>query len=415
MARAVITGIGTITPIGLSAAETWAGLLAGRSGVRPLTRFDASRFPVRIAADVQGFDPLAVMSRKRVRRTARFAQLAVAAADEAIRDARLPSIPPISDRVGVTIATALGGLDVIDAEAPRLFGGAPQRVTPFLLPMLIANMAASSVSLQFGLQGPSNTSVGACASGTIALAEALRWIQAGEADYVLAGGTEAGLTPSVWAALCALGALSTRNDAPEKASRPFDRDREGFVYGEGAVVFVVEREELARAREATVYAELAGAGMTSDAYHETAPQPEGEMAALAMRRALKDAGAGAEDVDLVVAHGTGTLLNDAAETRAIKRALGSRARRVPVSAPKSMVGHLIGAAGALSVLVGVLAIRDGRIPPTLNLDTPDPDCDLDYVPHRARAASVRLALANAFGFGGQNCVIAVRACPVREL
>lgn len=413
MIRAVITGIGAITPVGLSARETWGSLLAGKSGVRPLTRFDASRYPVRIAADIQGFDPLAVMPRKRARRTARFAQLAVAAAAEAVADARLPALSQISDRFGVTIATALGGLDVIDAEAPRLFGNGSPRVSPFLLPMLISNMAASAVSIHFGLRGPSNTSVGACASGTIALAEARRWIQMGEADYVLAGGTEAGLTPTVWAALCALGALSTRNDAPERASRPFDRDRDGFVYGEGAVVFVVEREDLARAREAPIYAELAGAGMTSDAYHETAPQPEGDVAAGAMRRALADAGEGAHAVDLVVAHGTGTPLNDVAETRAIKFALGARARAVPVSAPKSMVGHLIGAAGALSVLVGVLAIRNGRIPPTINLDTPDPACDLDYVPHQARSARARLALANAFGFGGQNCVIAVRAVPAR--
>lgn len=409
MVRAVITGIGAITPVGLSARESWASLLAGRSGVRPVSRFDASPYPVRIAAEVQGFDPLALISRKRVRRTARFAQLAIAAAHEAVTDARLPPFPQITDRVGVTIATALGGIDVVDSEAPRSDGRAPTRVTPFLLPMLIANMAASAVTIHFGIRGPSNTSVGACASGTIALAEARRWIRAGEADYVLAGGTEGGITPTVWAALCALGALSTRNDAPERASRPFDLNRDGFVYGEGAVVFVVEREDLARAREARIYAELAGAGMTSDAYHETAPQPEGEAAARAIRLALADAGARAEDVDLVVAHGTGTPLNDAAETRAIKLALGSRASKVPVSAPKSMVGHMIGAAGALDALVGVLAIRDGRIPPTVNLETPDPVCDLDYVPRQARTARVRLALANAFGFGGQNCVVAVRA------
>ena len=409
MARAVITGIGALTPVGLSAPETWTGLLAGRSGVRPLTRFDASRFPVRIAAEVVGFDPLAVMNRKKVRRTARFAQLAVAAASEALIDSRLQLSPEMRDRTGVTIATALGGVDMIDDEAPHLYGGRPNRVSPFLLPMMIANMAASAVSIHFGIRGPSNTSVGACASGTIALMEACRWIQTGEADYVLAGGTEASVTPSVWAALCAIGALSTRNEEPEKASRPFDRDRDGFVHGEGAVVFLVERDDLARAREARVYAELAGAGLTSDAYHETASRPEGDVAAQAIRRSLQDAGARPEDVDLIVAHGTGTPLNDIAETAAIKHALGSHARTVPVSAPKSMVGHLIGAAGALSVLVGVLAIRDGRIPPTINLDTPDPACDLDYVPLRARTASVRLAIANAFGFGGQNCVVAVRA------
>ncbi len=362
-----------------------------------------------IAADVREFDPLTVMNRRRARRTARFAQLAVGAAHEALADARLPPLAEIADRFGVTVATALGGLEVIDAEAPRLYGTAAPRVSPFLLPMLIANMASSAVSIRFGLRGPSSTPVGACASGTIALMEALRWIRTGEADYVLAGGTEAGLTPTVWAALCSLGALSARNEAPEKASRPFDRDRDGFVYGEGAVVFVVERDDLARAREATAYAELAGAALTSDAYHETAPQPEGDVAAASMRGALADARAKPDDVDLVVAHGTGTPLNDVAETRAIKQALGARARRVPVTAPKSMVGHLIGAAGALAALVGVLAIRDGRIPPTINLDTADPECDLDYVPHRARTAQVRLALANAFGFGGQNCVVAVRA------
>ena len=409
MAHAVITGIGAITPVGLSAPETWAGLLAGRSGVRPLTRFDASRFPVRIAADVQGFDPLGALSRKQARRTARFAQLAIGAAQEALADARLPPLAEIADRFGVTIGTALGGLEVIDAEAPRLFGAAPQRITPFFFPMLIANMASSAVSIRFGLRGPSSTPVGACAAGMIALAEALRWIETGQADYVLAGGTEGGLTPTVWSALCAVGALSTRNEEPERASRPFDRDRDGFVYGEGAVVFVVERDDVARSREATVYAELAGAGFTSDAYHETAPHPEGGAAAAALRLAIEDAGVQAEDVDLIVAHGTGTPLNDAAETRAIKLALGRRARTVPVTAPKSMVGHLIGAAGALAALVGVLAIRDGRIPPTINLDTPDPECDLDYVPHRARQAPVRLALADAFGFGGQNCVVAVRA------
>jgi 3-oxoacyl-[acyl-carrier-protein] synthase II len=407
--RAVITGIGALTPVGLSAPETWANLLAGRSGVRPLNRFSADGFPVRIAADVRGFDPLRTMSRKRARRTARFAQLAVAAAAEALRDAGLDLSPDIRDRTGVTIATALGGVDVLDAEAGHLYGGTPARVSPFLLPLLIANMAASAVTIQFGIRGPSNTSVGACASGAIALAEARRWILAGDADYVLAGGTEAALTPSVWAALCSLGALSTRNDEPEAASRPFDRDRDGFVYGEGAVVFLVEREHVAREREAHVYAELAGAAITSDAYHETAPRPEGDVAARAMRLALRDADARPSDVDLVIAHGTGTPLNDVAETVAIKEALGPRARTIPVSAPKSMVGHLIGAAGALAALVGVLAIRDGMVPPTINLTHPDPACDLDYVPLRARAAAVRLALANAFGFGGQNCVVALRA------
>ncbi len=409
MTRAVITGIGALTPVGLSVPDTWTNLLAGRSGVRPLTRFDASPYPVRIAADVPGFDPLTAMSRKQARRTARFAQLAVAASDEAMGDAGLSLSPGNRDRTGVTIATALGGVDMIDAEAGHLYGGSPTRVTPFLLPMLIANMASSAVSIHFGIRGPSNTSVGACASGAIALTEALRWIQTGEADYVLAGGTDAALTPAVWAALCSLGALSTRNDAPEEASRPFDRDRDGFVYGEGAVVFVVEREDLARRREARVYAELAGAALTSDAHHETAPRSEGDVAAMAIRGALRDAGARPDDVDLIVAHGTGTPLNDLAETRAIKLALGPRAHGIPVTAPKSMVGHLIGAAGTLAALVGVLAIRDGVIPPTINLDHPDPACDLDYVPLRARKARVRLALLNAFGFGGQNSVVAVRA------
>jgi 3-oxoacyl-[acyl-carrier-protein] synthase II len=349
------------------------------------------------------------MSRKKVRRTARFAQMAVVAAAEALADARLPLSPDIRGRLGVTIATALGGVEMIDAESPHIYGGRPTRVSPFLLPMLIANMAASAVTIQFGIRGPSNTSVGACAAGTMALMEARRWIQTEEADYVLAGGTEAAITPSVWAALCSVGALSSRNGEPEKASRPFDRDRDGFVFAEGAVVFLVEREDVARAREAHVYAELAGAGLTSDAHHETAPRPEGDVAAQAIRLALQDAHARPEEVDLIIAHGTGTPINDVAETRAIKNALGAHARAVPVTAPKSMIGHLIGGAGALSILVGVLAMRDGLIPPTINLDIPDPACDLDYVPLRARTASVRLAIANAFGFGGQNCVVAVRA------
>jgi 3-oxoacyl-[acyl-carrier-protein] synthase II len=411
--KPVITGIGALTPVGLSAPETWTALLGGRSGVGPVTRFDASPYPVRIAAEVKGFDPVAVMSRKQARRTARFAQLAIAAAHEAMLDARLEVVPENADRIGVAIATALGGIDVIDAEAPHLYGGRPDRVTPFLLPMLIGNMAASAVSIRFGVRGPSSTSVGACAAGTIALMEARRWIMNGDAECVLAGGTEAALTPSVWAALCSLGALSPRNDVPEQASRPFDRDRDGFVFGEGAVVFVVEREDAARAREARIYAELAGTALTSDAYHETAPHPDGGMAAAAMRLCLRDAKAKPDDVDVVVAHGTGTPLNDIAETAAIKSALGSRARGVPVTAPKSMVGHLIGAAGALAAMVGVLAIRDGIIPPTINLDHPDPACDLDYVPLTARRVPVRLALANAFGFGGQNCVAAVRAPAAR--
>ncbi len=405
----MITGIGALTPVGLSAPDTWASLLAGRSGVGPLTRFDASRYPVRIAAEIPNFDPTKVQTRKRARRTARFAQLAIAAADEALKDGRLSLTPDIQDRVGVTVATALGGMDAIDDEAPRLYGANPARVTPFLLPLLIANMAASAVTIQFGIHGPSNTSVGACASGALALAEARRWILDGDADYVLAGGAESALTPSVWAALCSVGALSSRNDEPERASRPFDLDRDGFVYGEGAVVFLVEREDLARKREARIYAELAGAALTSDAYHETAPRPDGDQAARAITLALEGAGAAPDEVDLVVAHGTGTPLNDIAETVAIKQALGSHARAVAVSAPKSMVGHLIGAAGALAVLVGVLAIRDEIIPPTINLEHADPLCDLDYVPGVARRARVRLALANAFGFGGQNCAVAVRA------
>jgi 3-oxoacyl-[acyl-carrier-protein] synthase II len=407
--KPVITGIGALTPVGLSAPETWAGLLAGRSGVGPVTRFDASSYPVRIAAEVSGFDPIAVMSRKQARRTARFAQLAVAASHEALLDARLDVIPENRDRIGVAIATALGGIDMIDAEAAHLYGGRPDRVRPLLLPMLIGNMAASAVTIRFGTRGPSTTSVGACAAGTIALMEARRWIMDGDADCVLAGGTEAAITPTVWAALCSVGALSRRNEAPQQASRPFDRDRDGFVFGEGAVVFVVEREDAARAREARIYAELAGAALTSDAYHETAPHPDGTMAAAAIRLCLRDAGARPGDVDLVVAHGTGTPLNDVAETLAIKSALGARARAIPVTAPKSMVGHLIGAAGALAAMTGVLAIRDGMVPPTINLEHPDPACDLDYVPLTASRAPVRLALANAFGFGGQNCVVAVRA------
>jgi 3-oxoacyl-[acyl-carrier-protein] synthase II len=402
MARVVITGIGCVTPIGEGAELFWRNLTAGVSGVAPITLFDASAMECRIAAEVKGWDPLRYMDAKTARRASRFSQFAIAAAQQAIEDAGLVIDEGNRDDVGIVMNTGGGGIgDVAEAEEVRLAKG-PTRVTPFLVPSLAPNMASCQVAMQYGIRGPVVTSVAACAAGVFAFMEAKRLLDSGEADVVIAGGTEAAIIPVAIASLANAKALSTRNDEPERASRPFDLHRDGFVFGEGAVAMVVEREERALARGASIYAELAGGALTCDAYHVTAPEPSGDAAALAMRRALKVSATAPEEVDYIIAHGTGTPLNDAAETRAIKKALGEHAYRVAISSPKSMVGHLLGAAGAISALTAVLAIRDGIIPPTINLETPDPECDLDYVPLVARRAPVRVAMVNGFGFGGQN-------------
>jgi 3-oxoacyl-[acyl-carrier-protein] synthase II len=408
----VITGIGAVTPLALDAPGTWRGLVDGESGVRPISSFDASELPVRIAGEVQGFDPDRVMGTKRARRSARFTQLAVLAAREAVADADL-TVADDRDRIGVVVNTAVAGVPETQANVEALIAKGPRAVSAYYVPSTIPNMAACEVAIDLGLNGPVSASALACASGNAALLEARRLILAGEADVIIAGGTDAGISAAMFAGLATMGPLSERNDEPERASRPFDADRDGFVFGEGAVLLVVESAAFASARAARSYGSVAGGALTSDAFHISAPEPSGVEAARAIRLALERTETSPEEVDYICAHGTGTRANDAVETRAIRSALGAAADTVPVSSPKSMVGHLIAAAGSLSAMVCLLAMRDGILPPTINLERPDPECDLDYVPLHARRATIRTALVNAFGFGGQNCVVVLRRSPRR--
>jgi len=410
LSRVVVTGIGVVSPIGLTVEEFWHNLTHGVSGVAPVTAFDASPFTCRIAGEVKDFEPAQYMDAKAARRTSRFVQFAVAATKMAVADARFTIDDHNRDSVAVVMNTGGGGMpDVVEGERVFLTKG-PGRVSPLLIPALIPNMASCQVSMIWGIHGPVITSIEACASGIYALVEAKRLIDMGEAVAVIAGSSEAALIPVVFAAFCNMRALSTSNGEPQKACRPFDLNRDGFVAGEGAGVMILERYEDARQRGAPIYAEVLGGSLTADAYHVTAPEPSGYGAALAMSRALKSAGVGPEDIDYICAHGTGTPLNDVSETMSIKKVFGEHAYKVPISSPKSMVGHLMGAAGAISTIACVLAIRDGMIPPTINLETPDPQCDLDYVPNVARRTPVRTAMANGFGFGGQNSVAVFRAC-----
>ena len=410
--RAVITGVGAVTPIGNDHPTFWANAKAGKSGGGPITHFDASDLDVRIAAEVKDFDPAVAMNPKMARRMSRFIHLAMAAGKEAVADAGLDVAawsPEQRDRVAVAVNTSGGGLEqvIIGHDITNTRG--PRFVSPFALPALSGSMAACLLSMEYGLTGPVITQVAACASSVICFLDALRMIERGEVDVVIAGGTEAPLLKMGFAALSNMGALSRRNDEPKKASRPFDRDRDGFLFGEGAGVLVIETAEHALQRGATIHAEVLGAALTADAFHISAPEPTGRGATMAMRKALADAEVTADEVDFVVAHGTSTPLNDVTETRAIKAALGEHAYRTAISSPKSMVGHLLGAAGAISALIGVGAIRDGVIAPTINLDNPDlPECDLDYVPNVAREARVDTVMVNGFGFGGQNAVAVFR-------
>lgn len=406
MRRALVTGIGAITPIGLSAPETWSNLVAGVSGAGPITRFDPDGLPVRIAAEVKGFEAANYMDHKDARRMARFSQYAVAAALEAARDADLVIGDDERIRAASAVATGAGGLLESAEEYETLKERGATRVSPFYVPIVAPNMGACQVSMHLGLRGPALASVAACASGLYSFIEARNLIQARLADVVLAGGSESAMHPLPIASLANMRALSRRNDDPARASRPFDRDRDGFVFAEGAVIMVIEAEERAVARGARIYAEVAGGGLTCDAFHITAPREDGSGAEQAMREAMRVAGLGPGDIDYIAAHGTSTPLNDATETRAIKLAFGEDAYRLAVSSPKSMVGHLMGAAGAIGAFAAIKAIDEGIVPPTINLENPDPECDLDYVPHVARRMEVRAAAANGFGFGGQNgCVI----------
>jgi 3-oxoacyl-[acyl-carrier-protein] synthase II len=383
-------------------------LVAGRSGVGPVTHFDASGLAVRIAAEVKGFDPIALLGKKRAHRSARMSQLAVAAAREAVSDAGL-DVGADPERVGVVINSAVGGVPETQANVEALHASGPRAVSAYYVPSMIANMPACEVSIDIGAHGPVTASALACASGNAALLEARRLILSGEAEVVIAGGTDAGISPVMFAGLANIGPLSERNDAPQEASRPFDADRDGFVFGEGAVVFVIESAAHAWARGARAYGRLRGGALTADAFHVVAPEPSGIHAARAMRLALERTGTDPREVGYICAHGTGTRANDAAETKAIRTALGPAADEIPISSPKSMAGHLLAAAGALSVMACLLAMRDGILPPTTNLRRQDPECDLDYIPLQARKAQIDTALVNAFGFGGQNCVIVLGA------
>lgn len=410
--RAVITGLGAVTPIGNDHPTFWRNLVDGVSGGGPITSFDASAFDVRIAAEVKGFDPTIAMDRKMARRMSRFIHFAMAAGKEAVADAGLDFSSwdaDRRDRVAVAVNTSGGGQEqVIDGTA-TLHAKGPGQVSPFAIPALSGSMAACQLSMEYGLTGPVITQVAACASSIIAFQDALRMIQRGEVDVVLAGGSEAPLLPVAFAALANMGALSKRNDDPAHASRPFDRDRDGFLFGEGAGVVVIESAEHALARGATIHAEVIGAALTADAFHISAPEPTGRGASRAMTLAMRDAGVAPDEVDYIAAHGTSTPLNDVTETRAIKAAFGDHAYRASISSPKSMVGHLLGAAGVIGALAAIGAIREGVVPPTANLDNPDlPECDLDYTPKIARKRRVETAIINGFGFGGQNAVAVFR-------
>lgn len=408
MQRVVVTGLGALTPIGNTAPEFWDSLVAGVSGIDRIQSFDPSNLEVQIAAEVKGFDPRDHMDFKAARRMDRYSQLAVAASGEALKDACLKIDQNNTYRVGVMLNTGGGGIQTLTREVQVHYTKGPRRVSPFFIPMFAPNMAACQVSISYGIQGPVMASVAACAAGAQAFVDAWRMLRLGEIDVMIAGGTEAGLDPVAVAAFGNMGALSKRNDEPQRASRPFDVDRDGFVFGEGCAVLVLETEEHARHRGARIYCELVGGAVTADAFHISAPLPGGLGAARAMRQALELADIRPSDLDYICAHGTSTPLNDASETEAIKSVFGEDAYNVPISSPKSMIGHTVGAAGAMSGVVCVNAIQHNLVPPTINLDHPDPECDLDYVPHEAREVMVDSAIANAFGFGGQNAVAVFR-------
>ncbi len=410
--RVVVTGLGAVSPFGEGVELLWSSLCEGQSGIGPITQFDTTGFDTTIAGEFRDFSPEKYFDRKEVRRTDRFVQLAVAASQQALDDSGLKVGPELADLFGVVIGCGMGGLGTIEDFHSVLMQRGPRKVSPYSLPKLLANMAPGYVSMRFGLKGPNECVVTACASGNNSLASAARYIQLGEAVAMLGGGTEATITPMGISGFNALKALSTRNSEPTKASRPFDLQRNGFVMGEGAGVLVLEDAEHAVKRGARVYAELAGSGANADAYHMTAPSPDGQGARQCMQLALRAAGMTPEGVDYINAHGTSTPFNDLAETKAIKAVFGSHASHVPISSTKGMTGHLLGAAGGIEAIVSVLAIARGVIPPTINLEHPDPECDLDYVPNQARKAEVRTALTNAFGFGGVNaCLIFKRFEP----
>lgn len=407
--RVVVTGVGVVSPIGKNKTDFWSSLLAGKSGVARLTAFDSSSFTCHIAAEVKDFDPHQYFPPKRVRRLDRFVQFALIAAKEAIEDSGLDLGRIDRDRAGVLIGSGIGGLHTIEQQHSNYLQKGASKISPFLIPMLIVNMASGEISIEYNLKGPNSSVVTACASGGHAIGDAFRLIQRGDADIMVTGGAEGCITEMGFGGFCSCKALSLRNDEPEKASRPFDKERDGFVMGEGAGIVVLEEYEHARKRSARVYCEIVGYGMSADAYHITAPDPDGDGAYRCMESALKDAGISTEEVDLINAHGTSTLLNDKVETFAIKRLFKSDAYKLMVHSTKSMTGHLLGAAGGIEAIVCALAIKEGIVHPTINYEYPDPDCDLDYVPNIARKAEVDVAISNSLGFGGHNATLVFKA------
>ena len=406
--RVVITGVGMITPLGIGVEQSWNGLLAGRSGIGRITQFDAANFPTRIAGEVAGFNPEDYIEPKEIKKMDRFIHFALAAAQMAMNDSGLKITDENAERAGVIVGSGIGGLRSIEHYHSVLLEKGPRRITPFFIPMLVVNLASGQISIRFGAKGPNSAVVTACATGSHAIGDAFKIIQRGDADAMIAGGTEAVITPLGIGGFNAMKALSTRNDEPEKASRPFDMDRDGFIMGEGAGIMILESLETALERGAGIYAEIAGYGMAADAYHITAPSPNGEGAARCMKMALKDAGVEPSVVNYINAHGTSTKAGDEIETYAIKTVFGEYAYKIPVSSTKSMTGHLLGAAGGVESVISILSIKDDIIPPTINLDTPDPECDLDYVPKQARRTTVNYALSNSFGFGGTNACLLFR-------
>jgi 3-oxoacyl-[acyl-carrier-protein] synthase II len=404
--RVVVTGLGLITPVGLSVESTWASLVGGRSGVGYIQKFDTEKFSVKIAAEVNDFDPLRYVDKKEARKMGAFIHYAIAASDEAMRDSGLRITDDISERVGTYISSGIGDFWAIEREHSKLLNEGPHRVSPFFIPSAIVNLAAGQVSIRMGAKGPNSATATACSAGAHAIGDSLKIIQRGDADVMICGGAESAITPMSVAGFAAMRALSTRNDDPPAASRPFERDRDGFVLGEGAGLMILEELEFAKARGAKIYAELVGYGMTADAFHITMPDETASGAVRVMQMALRDAGVGPEAVDYLNAHGTSTPYNDKFETLAIKKTFGEHAYRLAVSSTKSMTGHLLGAAGGIEAVFSVLAIHRRTLPPTINYAAPDPECDLDYVPNEAReVADVRYSLSNSFGFGGTNAAL----------
>lgn len=405
MKRVVVTGLGLVTPLGIGVEESWNALIEGKSGIGPITHFDASQLPVRIAGEVKGFDPAQYIEPKEIKKMDRFIHFAIAASAMAVEDSGIKITEENAERVGVIIGAGMGGLPAIEYYHKIYLEKGYRRISPFFIPMLIINLASGNVSIKYGAKGPNSAAVTACATGSHSIGDAFKIIQRGDADVMIAGGTESVITPLGIGGFAVMKALSTRNDEPERASRPFDIERDGFVMGEGAGVLILESLDNALKRGAKIYAEIVGYGMSSDAYHITTPAPEGEGAARCMMAALKDGKVKPEDLNYINAHGTSTKYGDELETFAIKKVFGEHAYKLCVSSTKSMTGHLLGAAGGVEAIFTVLSIQNNIVPPTINLENPDPECDLDYVPHKARRVEVEYAMSNSFGFGGTNACL----------